>query len=81
MEEDANEYAARKSGNVDPSEGPKVGPPKVELLLHISVLPLTRMQAKEGWFIILAAQSLKPLASMNTTSNLLIKNNSNEHSS
>lgn len=73
MAEDANEYAARKSGNVDPLQRSKVGPPKVELLLSISVLPLARMQAKVGWFIMLAEQSLTPLTSMNTSSNLLIK--------
>lgn len=73
VEEVANEYSARKSGKVDPLERPKVEPPKVEVLLPISVLPLARMQAKVGWFIMLTGQSLKPLASKNISSNLLIK--------
>lgn len=73
VEEVANEYSARKSGKVDPLERPKVEPPKVEVLLPISVLPLARMQAKVGWFIMLAGQSLKPSASKNISSNLLIK--------
>lgn len=54
MEENADEYAAGKSGNVDPPERPKVEPPKVELLLPVSVLSFARMQAKVGWFITLS---------------------------
>ena len=69
MEEAVYEYASRISGNVDPSERPKV-----ELLLPVSVVPFARMQAKVGLFTVLAEQSQKPLAITNTSSNLLIKN-------